>query len=94
MEALYAYCGHVARNLDAFGFDQKRLALEALRVRVSGNGRRGTLSGTLPTMSGAASEADGQWRSDYSIKTLCEPLAATSRARLTCSCPRTSDCEW
>jgi len=48
LASLTAYCARVARNLDAFGFEEKRLALEALNVRVLANGREWSLSGSFP----------------------------------------------
>ena len=48
LAALDAYCTRVAYNLDAFGFEEKRLALEALCVRVVGDRRSWTLYGSLP----------------------------------------------
>lgn len=49
LEALTVYCAHVAQNLDNFGFNQKRLALEALAVQVVANGRDWQLGGGVPT---------------------------------------------
>ncbi len=46
--ALTAYCERVAKNLDGFGFDEKRLALEALAVQVVANGREWQLLGEVP----------------------------------------------
>lgn len=46
--ALHDYCARVSYNLDAFGFAEKRLALEALDVRVSGNARSWNISGSIP----------------------------------------------
>ena len=51
VEALSAYCERVARNIDTFGFEEKRLALEALGVRVVANGRDWQLHGTIPLTS-------------------------------------------
>jgi hypothetical protein len=48
LEALHEYCARVAYNLDDFGFAEKRLALEALDVRVSGNARTWNISGSIP----------------------------------------------
>jgi len=45
---LHAYCERVAYHLDTFGFEEKRLALEALEVRVTGSGREWTISGSIP----------------------------------------------
>jgi hypothetical protein len=54
LEALHVYCERVGRNLDAFAFDDKRLALEALQVRVTGNGREWRLDGSIPLHEDAA----------------------------------------
>jgi site-specific DNA recombinase len=54
LEALHVYCERVGRNLDAFTFDDKRLALEALQVRVTGNGREWRLDGSIPLHDDAA----------------------------------------
>ncbi|HET8907005.1 MAG TPA: hypothetical protein VFN11_08580 [Ktedonobacterales bacterium] len=48
LTALHDYCARVSYNLDAFGFAEKRLALEALDVRVSGNARSWNISGSIP----------------------------------------------
>ncbi len=52
MDALNTYCQRVADRLDSFGFEDKRLALEALRIRITGNGRDWTLSGRIPLPEG------------------------------------------
>lgn len=51
LEALSAYCERVARNIDTFGFEEKRLALKALGVRVVANGRDWQLRGSIPLTS-------------------------------------------
>lgn len=45
---LHAFCDRVAKNLDAFDFEQRRLALTALGVTVTGNKRDWTLRGSIP----------------------------------------------
>jgi site-specific DNA recombinase len=49
LDALNTYCERVGRNLDSFSFDDKRLALEAMGVRVVANGREWELHGSIPT---------------------------------------------
>jgi site-specific DNA recombinase len=46
--ALQAYCERVAQNLETFGFEDKRLALEALGICVIANGREWSLRGSIP----------------------------------------------
>jgi hypothetical protein len=48
LDALMTYCATAARNLEWFGFAEKRIALEALAVRVLGNGRDWRLHGSIP----------------------------------------------
>lgn len=48
LDALTAYCERVAANLDTFGFEEKRLALHALGVRVIADGKRWEIQGTVP----------------------------------------------
>ena len=48
LDALNTYCERVARNLDAFGFREKRLAFEALAVQIVANGRDWRLDGAIP----------------------------------------------
>jgi site-specific DNA recombinase len=48
LESLTAYCRRVAEHLASFGFDDKRMALEALDVRVMANGREWRLTGSIP----------------------------------------------
>jgi site-specific DNA recombinase len=48
LDNLTAYCARVAQNLDTFGFDEKRMAYEALAIRITGNGHDWTLSGSIP----------------------------------------------
>jgi site-specific DNA recombinase len=51
-EDVERYCQRVAGRLDSFDFDQKRLALEALAVRVTANGRDWRIDGGIPFGSG------------------------------------------
>lgn len=46
--ALQTYCERVALNLETFGFEEKRLALEALGICVVANGREWSLHGAIP----------------------------------------------
>ena len=55
IEAIPAYCERVRQNLDAFDFDEKRLALEALGVRVTVDGRQWRLDGRIPINDGVVS---------------------------------------
>jgi site-specific DNA recombinase len=50
LTALNEYSKRVANNLDSFGFDEKRLAMEALNVRVVGNSRDFRVNISLPLM--------------------------------------------
>lgn len=81
LEALQRYCEQASYRIDAFGFEEKRLALKALDIKVTGNGRDWDIQGRIPIEQGAVS---------HNLSKLWLPLAATSSARLTCSCPRTS----
>lgn len=83
LQALHDYCARVSYNLDAFGFAEKRLAVEALDVRITGNAREWAISGSIPV-------GDASGITSHNISMLWPPLAATSSARLTCSWPRTS----
>lgn len=38
LDALQAYCSRVAANLEQFGFDEKRLALDALQIKIEASG--------------------------------------------------------
>jgi site-specific DNA recombinase len=53
-EAAEAYCQRVAGRLDALDFDGRRLAIEALAVRVTANGRDWQLDGGIPLADGYA----------------------------------------
>lgn len=48
LTALTDYAARVRKHLAVFGFDEKRLALEALNVKVSGNGRDWRVDVSLP----------------------------------------------
>lgn len=48
LEALYAMCARIAENLETFTFEEKREALEAFDIRITGNGYDWTLRGYLP----------------------------------------------
>jgi site-specific DNA recombinase len=48
LDTLTTYCERVAHNLESFGFDEKRLALEALDVTVVANGREWRITGSIP----------------------------------------------
>lgn len=58
LDALAEYCARVSQNLDAFGFNEKRMAYEALAVRITGNGTDWTLSGSIPVGGDSAPKAD------------------------------------
>ena len=47
LDSLTAYCQREAQNLETFGFDEKRLALEALDVTVVANGRQWRIKGAF-----------------------------------------------
>ena len=49
LDALKTYCERVAQNLERFGFEEKRMALEALGVRIKANGRDWQLTCSIPT---------------------------------------------
>jgi hypothetical protein len=53
LQQLSAYCERVGRNLESFGFQEKRLALEALGVRVHASGRDWRLEAAIPLSSDA-----------------------------------------
>jgi len=57
LDALHTYCERVGQNLESFGFEEKRLALEALGIRVTGNGRAWQLEGSIPMESGVVSRS-------------------------------------
>jgi len=57
LDALHVYCARVGQNLESFGFDEQRLALEALGIRVTANGREWQLDGSIPLESGVLSPA-------------------------------------
>jgi uncharacterized protein (UPF0335 family) len=48
LDSLRAYCERVAARLDTFGPDQKRLALDALGVKILANGREWEGRGNIP----------------------------------------------
>lgn len=48
LDSVAAYCNRVAERLNVFNFDEKRLAIEALDVRVVGNKRHWRLDGAIP----------------------------------------------
>jgi Recombinase zinc beta ribbon domain len=48
LESLYDYCRKVEHELDNFGFDEQRLAVEALGVTVLANGREWRMDGRIP----------------------------------------------
>jgi site-specific DNA recombinase len=52
LDNLVAYCARVAQNLDTFGFAEKRMAYEALEIRITGNGHDWTLDGSVPVDGG------------------------------------------
>lgn len=47
-EKLTEYCKRVSENIDAFDFNERRVALEALGVKVIGNGRKIKVSYSFP----------------------------------------------
>jgi hypothetical protein len=47
LDALAVCCARVARNLERFDFDGKRLAMEALDIRVVANGRDWQIHGSI-----------------------------------------------
>ena len=61
LESLADYCATVAANLDAFEFDDKRLALEAMEARVEANGREWTVAFSLPGKDRPAGEMNRTW---------------------------------
>jgi Recombinase/Recombinase zinc beta ribbon domain len=48
LEALETYCAQVSRQCERFDFDGKRLALQALDIQVTANGREWHLDGRIP----------------------------------------------
>jgi len=48
LEALETYCARISRQLERFDFDGKRLAFEALGIRVTANGKEWQLQGSIP----------------------------------------------
>jgi hypothetical protein len=48
LNTLTDYCRRVGQNLEHFDFDKKRLALEALAIRVTVNGRNWQIEGRIP----------------------------------------------
>jgi hypothetical protein len=48
LEALETYCAVVSRQCKRFDFDGKRLALQALDIQVTANGRKWHLQGRIP----------------------------------------------
>jgi hypothetical protein len=48
LEALETYCAQVSRQCERFDFDGKRLAIEALDIQVTANGREWQLHGRVP----------------------------------------------
>ncbi len=47
------YCRRAAKNIDSFGFEEKRLAVDALGIQVVVDGKQMVLSGVVPTHSAA-----------------------------------------
>ena len=47
-EQVRAFCAQVAERLDEFGFDDKRLALQALQIRVVVDRDGARLAGAIP----------------------------------------------
>jgi hypothetical protein len=65
--SLEGYRAAVADNLEGFGFDERRLALAALRIRVDANGSAAVgpwrISGSLPLDDdGVVSHSAAAWR--------------------------------
>ncbi len=52
LETIPTYCERVRQNLGTFTFEEKRLALEALGIRVTVNGRQWRLEGSIPINDG------------------------------------------
>jgi site-specific DNA recombinase len=52
------YCARVSQNLDRFGFDEKRTAIEALEVRITGNGDDWHMTGSIPVFGDGISKTD------------------------------------
>lgn len=48
-EEVRAFCAHVASQLDEFDFEKKRLALQALQIKLVAGHERATLFGIIPT---------------------------------------------
>jgi hypothetical protein len=62
LEALETYCAQVSRQCERFDFDGKRLALEALDIQVTANGREWHLDGRIPVDdAGVVTQTSGGW---------------------------------
>ena len=65
LERLVEYCARVSQNLDRFGFEDKRMAYQALQVRITANGGDWTVKGSIPIpVESDALDADDQMTSD------------------------------
>jgi hypothetical protein len=48
LERLVEYCARAAQNLDSFGFEEKRMAFQALQIRITANGGDWDVDGSIP----------------------------------------------
>jgi hypothetical protein len=48
LERLVAYCARASQNLDSFGFEDKRMAFQALQVHITANGEDWDVDGSIP----------------------------------------------
>jgi site-specific DNA recombinase len=70
LSSLVDYCARVSQNLDRFGFEEKRMAYEALQVRITANGADWTLLGSIPLDRDDALEADAPVTSGEDARTV------------------------
>jgi site-specific DNA recombinase len=77
--ALKRYCETVSKNIESFGFAEKRLALEALNVTVIAGQEEIKLHGTIPTEVSRVSQPSSrqEGRSEYQL--LPQPLEHQDR---------------
>jgi site-specific DNA recombinase len=62
MEKVEQFCTSVKQNLASFSFQEKKLALEALRIKLWINGDQLTIEGAVPLPDSAAPSTPPSWR--------------------------------
>lgn len=107
LEELSRYCERVAENLETFAFEERRMAIEALGVTVTGSGREAWIhyaipelgpdgkpvtGNSFPLFENSAAQARGQLRPRRGRSPVPRPRSSTLWRALTLSSGQWPDC--